>query len=207
MIKSILALVVIALLFGFTIKTRTSNNKQITVIIDAGHGGDDLGASHQGVTEKEITLAIAKKIKLYSEDTPINVVLTRTKDQSKSLQQRIEYSQTNSAFLLISLHVATSSINSSGVEIYYSETADYVNESRNFSHIIKENFQNNNINLNVVKLEPANFHLLKNVNCPSVVLELGFINNQNDKAFLGTPRFQDEIAKAILSSILIAKNN
>lgn len=84
-----------------------NNNIKISVIvIDAGHGGKDLGASFQGVQEKDIALRLALKLgKLIQIHYPhIKVIYTRTKDTFIPLNERAEVANTNCADLFISLH-------------------------------------------------------------------------------------------------------
>jgi N-acetylmuramoyl-L-alanine amidase len=208
MAKFILFLGIVILLFGFTLNTSNrTNNGTFTVVIDPGHGGDDYGATHQEVSEKEITLSIAKKIKQFSNPSDFNIIFTRNNDQFKSLKQRMEYSKTTSPSLFISLHVNESQSNSSGTEIYYSENSKYQVISETFSNTLRQTFEESQVHLEVVKTAPANFYVLKESNCPSVLIELGFIDNQDDKAYLGTPHYQDKIAKSIVTSILKMKDS
>lgn len=76
------------------------------IVIDPGHGGDNLGAlSFQGVYEKAITLSVALSLKTYIESScNARVTLTRDSDRSLTLQQRIEMANQLQADLFISLH-------------------------------------------------------------------------------------------------------
>ncbi len=77
-----------------------------TIVIDPGHGGHDPGAVGQaGLTEKTLTLDLAFRLERRLKAHGFNVILTRRKDISVSLQRRNEIAQENQADLFISLHV------------------------------------------------------------------------------------------------------
>ncbi len=78
-----------------------------TIIIDAGHGGDDPGAiGTLGTMEKNITLDIAQRLKeRLEEHMRYNVLMTREKDKSLSLKRRIEIANSSKADIFISIHV------------------------------------------------------------------------------------------------------
>lgn len=78
-----------------------------TIVIDAGHGGDDPGAiGRQGLQEKDVTLDVALRLKKRLEAYPgYRILLTREGESSMELRDRIEYANNNAADLFISLHV------------------------------------------------------------------------------------------------------
>ncbi|HET7116376.1 MAG TPA: N-acetylmuramoyl-L-alanine amidase, partial [Hanamia sp.] len=100
--------------FAFTLKVKNRNlnfydGKTITVVIDAGHGGMDNGAvSTDGVKEKDITLAIAKKIAGLNSNPHIKIVLSRDNDQTIPVKDRVVFAKNNKADLFISIHVNAS---------------------------------------------------------------------------------------------------
>ncbi|MFV0505330.1 MAG: N-acetylmuramoyl-L-alanine amidase [Bacteroidales bacterium] len=107
-------------LFGLVVNAQ-GGNPLTTIVIDPGHGGKDLGASRDGVNEKDITLSIAKllKAKLEARKPEINVTLTREDDVLIPLHQRAEKANEANADLFISLHVnASDSEQANGIETY-----------------------------------------------------------------------------------------
>ncbi len=80
-----------------------------TIVIDAGHGGEDPGAiGPNGLMEKDITLKIARLLYNRLEDEEgIRVILTRDSDETLSLKRRVEFVRENDADLLISIHLNT----------------------------------------------------------------------------------------------------
>ena len=92
-----------------------------TIAIDAGHGGYDPGAVGQGgLTEKTITLDLALRLERKLKAHGLNVVLTRRKDISVSLQQRVEIAKENQADLFVSIHVNALPVDTIAfIETYY----------------------------------------------------------------------------------------
>ena len=76
------------------------------IVIDAGHGGKQPGAiSESGVSEKEITLDIALRLRRLLGKTPFEIMMTRQGDQTISLDKRVAFANTNKADLFVSIHV------------------------------------------------------------------------------------------------------
>lgn len=99
-----------------------------TVVIDAGHGGDETGARGPvGTLEKDVTLSVARRLKAGLEARlGVRVILTRDGDQSVALDERAALANNNKADLFISLH-ANASVRQSaaGAEVFYLSLSDY----------------------------------------------------------------------------------
>ena len=99
-----------------------------TVVIDAGHGGNEQGArGPQGTLEKDITLGVARRLKAAIETRlGTRVILTREGDQTVGLDERAAVANNNKADLFISLH-ANASVRASaaGAEVFYLSLSDY----------------------------------------------------------------------------------
>lgn len=77
-----------------------------TVVIDAGHGGRQSGAvSDSGVSEKEITLDVALRLRRLMAKSPFEVYLTRDTDQTIPLEKRVAFANSKNADLFVSIHV------------------------------------------------------------------------------------------------------
>lgn len=76
-----------------------------TVVIDAGHGGDPGAMTESGITEKEITLDIALRLRRHLKDAPFKVLLTRDSDRRMSLDRRVAFANEKKADLFVSIHV------------------------------------------------------------------------------------------------------
>jgi N-acetylmuramoyl-L-alanine amidase len=102
-------------------KKKTFKNTAFTVVIDAGHGGHDPGCMHDGVKEKEVTLAIALAIgaKLKEQSPEIKIIYTRAGDHFISLWERAAIANKNNADLFISIHCnSTKNVYVSGTETF-----------------------------------------------------------------------------------------
>jgi len=99
-----------------------------TVVIDAGHGGEEPGArGPNGTAEKDVTLSVARRLKASLEARlGVRVILTRDADQTVELDERAAVANNNKADLFISLH-ANSSVRpaASGAEVFYLSLAEY----------------------------------------------------------------------------------
>jgi N-acetylmuramoyl-L-alanine amidase len=99
-----------------------------TIVVDAGHGGEELGAhGPQGTLEKDVTLGVARRLKAAIEARlGARVILTRESDQTVGLDERAAVANNNKADLFISLH-ANASVRASaaGAEVFYLSLADY----------------------------------------------------------------------------------
>ena len=106
-------------------KAKTVNKKKI-IVLDPGHGGKDPGAiGYSGVYEKNITLAMAKELKVILEKEGYKVHLTRSTDIFIPLRDRVKIARKYNADLFMSIH-AESAVNRSakGLSVYtLSETA------------------------------------------------------------------------------------
>ena len=109
--KYIIAILALLLWPLIVVTTLHAQNKQVvelkTVVIDAGHGGHDPGARNGNIYEKNITLAVAKRLgDLIKKNYPsINVIYTRSDDRFVELYKRADIANKNNADLFISIHV------------------------------------------------------------------------------------------------------
>lgn len=205
-----LAIIVFA---AFTFKAKTNNSiyhgKKITVVIDAGHGGDDAGAkSPDGTLEKDLNLAIAKKVKELNENKDINIILTRETDILLTPQQRVEFAKSKNADLFISFHVDGEPLSQkpmhSGMVFYVSKN-QYANsnQSKILASAIYNEFNNNyglKINGGITQRQYGIWVIQANT-CPAVLIETGFITNRQDAAYLNSHAAKETIAKNVLAGI------
>lgn len=105
----------------FTLISSLSFANEFHIVIDPGHGGADLGAVRDSFVESKIALQIAQKIKsLLDKETNVNTTLTRIKNTSLSLKERVQMANDLKADLYVSLHANTSTSSSvNGMEFYF----------------------------------------------------------------------------------------
>ena len=176
----------------------STNTHIIKICIDAGHGGKDSGAVYGDWLEKEFTLDIAlklkKKLKRYKR---IMTIMTRETDEFISLSARCLVANENNCDLFISIHINSSSnLTASGIETHvYSKNDNLTGQI--FQNKLIEATQAINRG---VKISPT-LYVLNSTKMPSVLLELGFINNFNDINKLRKETYRDLLASAIEKAI------
>lgn len=186
-----------------------------TVIIDAGHGGEDGGAiGVNGAFEKDINLIIAKKLKERLEARSIPCVLTRESDillydknsnyegkkKKLDLLARKEFAERYENAIFISVHQNSFSKEQySGLQVYYSpnNSASYLLASR-IQSAIKEELQPNNDR--AIK-KSSGIYLLDELFCPAVLIECGFLSNQAECERLCEESYQNAMCDILCRTI------
>jgi len=176
----------------------------LVIIVDAGHGGHDKGSQHvEGVSEKDITLSIAKAVQKAGAEKSIQVILTRMSDEALSLDDRVKMISRYQADAFISLHTNynAESTTSSGVECFVSEENTKFDESVRLAQIVLQQFRNfGGVGVNGMK--KYNFHIIRKNTIPSILLELGFLSNEKDNSFLSDERNHEVISKSIIDAVV-----
>lgn len=178
------------------------------VILDAGHGGHDPGASNKGTKEKDLNHKIIYTLmqQYTSNNTPdIKVYWTRTTDSFVTLANRAAFAKSMSADAFISLHMNSASNSSAnGTEVYYSVS----NNSKSFGGITSKKmaklFKNKliaDLNMKSRGVKTAAYYVLKHNTVPSILIELGFISGSTDYGKLTDNDFQKKAAKSIYEGI------
>lgn len=184
--------------FNFATADPTHPTK-IKVVIDAGHGGKDTGAQSNSILEKQIVSDVSAQLKELCIDKNIEIILLRTDDEFMSLQERISKIKSLSPDLVISLHANYSSNRErNGVEVFVAEN-EFTVKSSYFGTKILESFKRKDFKTSVI--QSANFYLLKHLNCPAVIVELGFLSNAEDMKYLTSEFGKKFLAMQIASSL------
>lgn len=200
----------------FSALSSADHPNKLTVILDAGHGGEDGGTtSASGILEKDLNLSIAFLLKDYLEANGINVVMTRTDDRllydtsvdyngrKKSLdlaaRKKIGEETPNSIF--VSIHInAYPRPQYSGLQVWYSP-------NNNDSKTIADSIQTTVCDLlqpdNDRKTKPAtsSIYLLHHLKSPAVLVECGFLSNEAEAARLSSPEYQRKLAFCLFLAI------
>lgn len=174
----------------------TSVDKK-TIVIDVSHGGQDNGSTVNGYNEKEIALTIANKIKGMNKNSNIEIILTRDTDKFVSLNERVKQINELKPDFVISLHAnATTNEKERGKEIFVSDKNKQKEKSGDLALKLFYSF-----NEGKVEIKKADYYLLKNVEYPIAMVELGYLTNENDREILTTEKGQSELAESILNVI------
>ena len=186
--------------------TVLSNSGFKTVIVDAGHGGYDSGAvGPTGIKEKDVTLKVALKLGRILENNGVKVIYTRTSDnvswpsnESQDLEARVSIANSNNTDLYVSIHANSFNGSAYGTETYYYNGSAKGKEAA--EAVQKELI--NAIGLYDRGAKTAGYYVLKNTISPSILVELGFIDNRNEEILLNSDWFQQKCAEAIAKGIL-----
>lgn len=189
----------------------------ITVIIDAGHGGEDGGTqSKDGLLEKDLNLDIAERLSSLLSQNGVNVIMTRSDDRllyNKSsdhkgrkkaldVQARLKIANDNPDAIFISIHQNYFSRSEySGLQVWYSgnntrsmELAEYIQKS------VKNTLQPNNNRQ--TKLAGSNIYLLEHIKNPTVLIECGFLSNPDEARKLSDPSYRQNLSEVICRSVI-----
>jgi TonB-dependent SusC/RagA subfamily outer membrane receptor len=177
-------------------------DKQYTVIIDAGHGGEDLGASAtDGTTEKDLALAIALKVKSLNNNPDINIILSRESDKFITVVDRTNIANTSNADLFFSIHMNNDDTKkATGTTCYVPfKNKLYVKEST----ILAKNILSSTNELfpkgKLITTKDRGIWVIENAKMPAVLFESGYISNPNDLSVV--KENEEKIANLILDGI------
>lgn len=181
------------------------------VMLDAGHGGISMvgtAVSDNSVSESQITLAVASRTKAYLESMGAKVLMTRTMDSSLSLSERTALCFEKHPDIFVSIHCdGSDAADQSGTHTFY-----YTPYSQPLANSIHNNIVNMYLNAVYIEADPNYsavdrkikfypFYVTRIDNCPSVLIELGFLTNYVEGAVLSNPINQDYLGKAVALGI------
>ncbi len=171
-----------------------------TVVIDAGHGGSDFGATYQGRREKNDTLRLALAVGNILERNGVNVIYTRTEDIYETPTQKALEANAADADYFISIHRNSSPYPNqyTGIEsLVFNKYSSAARIAGNINRQLEAvGYANQGVN------ERTNLAVLRRTNMPAVLVEVGFINTDRDNIRLDS-RF-NETAQAIADGILMS---
>ncbi len=185
---------------------RTVNTKEaLTIVIDAGHGGIDKGAASETYQESLLNLATAMQLEQVAKDAGYTVIMTRNTDTAVSLVNRIKIANSTNAVAFISVHYnAAISTAKNGVEVYISSKNGALKESSKklADNILSGLKQIPNISISdSLSTRDAKIYLTENADMPTVLLELGYLSNVKDLAFVSQAKYQKQMAEKIIKGI------
>lgn len=181
----------------------TTTLSEATIVIDPGHGGADPGAIGDYMYEKQATVDTAAIIAQKLESVGANVILTRTGDDSISLEERAYLSNSYGADLFISIHYDSTpeGVYATGTTTYY-----YADSDNYVADLINDELSKN-LPLPNNGSRFGNFLVLRENAQPAILLELGYMNNPDDVATFNTSHYQNLVADSILNALTDYFNN
>ncbi len=172
--------------------------KNKVIVIDPGHGGLDTGASRGNVLEKDLTLDIALKLRECLRDMGFkNIIMTRSTDKTLTLDERVQIANNNNADIFISVHInASVKTEINGIETHY-----YSDNGYKVAKVIHKELMEN-VNATDRGLFKSKFYVINHTEAPAVLLELGFISNEQERSSLKSDKRQMGSAQAIADGIV-----
>lgn len=169
------------------------------IVVDPGHGGSEPGAIVNNVKEKDINLDISLKLQKFLEDNGATVHMTRESDIFVDLYARAGIANEINADLFVSIHnnTATSST-ASGTETLYFPDAEKKLLAQAVQKAVVSYINLNNRGI----VERPGLVVTRETKMPSVLVEVGFMTNENDFALLMTDEFRQKAAEGICQGII-----
>lgn len=177
--------------------TGVTSMSDAVIVIDAGHGGSDPGAVSQdeNTYEKNVTLSTSIFLQEYLEAMGATVIQVRSSDTDVSLAERAQISNDNEADAFISLHYdASYDPTYSGTTTYYYQQDDY-----DLAQTVNNHLEG--LPLENLGVMYGNFQVTRENNRPALLLELGYMSNQNDLSYIRSEEYQRAVAEAIANGI------
>lgn len=190
-----------------------------TVVLDAGHGGEDGGAVGQldgnAIEEKHLDLAVTRLLRDLLVADGVEVVMTREEDvllydrnvdyegrkKVLDLAARVAVAQRTENAIFVSIHMnAFPQPSCRGLQVYYSpnnalsETLAQAIQSKVVSSLQPDNHRK-------IKQAGSEIHLLEQLDCPAVLVECGFLSNPEDCRALTDPAYQQKLAFLLFCAI------
>lgn len=183
-----------------------------TVVIDAGHGIPDEGASaFDGTTEQAINLSIALKLQKIIEQSGAKVILTRSDENGiystdssnirnkkvSDIKNRVEIGNNCNADIFVSIHLNKYSGSSiyKGWQTFYQKNNE---KSRNLANNIQNNLNKNIEENNDRQVLPiSNIYIMDNLKIPAIIVECGFLSNPEETKKLKKDEYQNKLAWGI----------
>ncbi len=184
------------------------------VVLDAGHGGFDGGATANGVTEKDVNLDIALRVREYLEQAGGIVLLTRSEDVSTAqgnqegvsakksdLSERKKLADSSDADIFVSIHMNKFPQEQyRGAQVFYSSAPE---ESKRLGEEIQQSLKDilQDGNDRIAKKIDGGVFILKNTTIPSVIVECGFLSNPQEAQLLQQEDYRQKLAWGIYIGI------
>lgn len=209
--------VVLIFSFGFVlcsiVNTQTTASPyNLTIVLDAGHGGIDGGSvgSKTNITESELNLAFTLKLERLLKSVGINVVKTRTNQnglasntsknfKKEDMQKRKEIISQANAQALVSIHMNKFGASTEkGAQVFYQKDDD---TSKKFATAIMDELVSKIDNARKLVIG-GDYFICKCDQIPSVIVECGFLSNEQEELLLQNEEYQDKFCYAVFCGIM-----
>lgn len=198
---------------SYLVYTRSSGTTAITVIkpttgskrpvvIDAGHGGSAIGTAYGKLTEKELTLDIAKRLDTLLKNKGINSYIIRSEDCNVDNYERAYIANMINAKLFVSVHInGLESKSFKGTMTLYCPSELKGFTGKDLAAIVQKNMTKALNTVDIGLRSRPDLIVLRETNMPAVLAEIACITNSSDRAKLLTESFRQKAAQSLCDSI------
>lgn len=175
--------------------------KNITIAIDAGHGGNDAGAiGPTGIKEKEINLDVAKKLETILKKVDANVVMTRTEDCDIDLYARPKTAKENNALIMVSIHANALPDGADPYEKHGTSVFYYNKESKKLAETLRDTITKE-LKTKDDGVSSYSLVLTRPTMPLSVLIEIAYMIHPEEYKLLLDEEFRQKAAKSIKKGI------
>lgn len=184
------------------------------IVIDPGHGGPDGGAQSGDTKEKDIALNIAHQLRDYLQQSGALVYLTREEDKdlanedtkglsrrkTEDLRKRVAFIKDHNPDCVISIHLnAIPSAKWRGAQTFFHPKSD---ENEKLAKFIQDSLRSQLENTDRYAKAINHVYILKKVDMPAALVEVGFLSNPSEKQLLQTKDYQQKVAASIYQGVM-----
>ncbi len=173
------------------------------VVVDAGHGGLDVGCMEKEVAEKDINLEIGRRVKKRLEDMGFQVLLVRDQDEYLAKEERVEIANNLMADAYVSIHQNTyegSDKSVGGIETWY-DGSDATRDSKRLARLVHQETIKSTGAAERELWDIADFCVTNQTGMPACLIETGFLSNPTERELLASPEYQEKVAEGIAEGI------
>lgn len=169
------------------------------IVLDAGHGGKDVGARRLFSYEKDLTLRMIKELEASLRAKGAEIILTRANDSYVTLDQRCQLTNQSGADVFISIHVNAMPRRNqqSGSESYWYSSQQSLRLARALHPRLVAAVQGRNGGI-----RRRSFQVIRETNVPSVLLEVAYVNHTEDEILLNDRNFHARLAELLTRGVL-----
>jgi N-acetylmuramoyl-L-alanine amidase len=184
---------------------KNSIHTNTLIVLDAGHGGKDPGATSPtyGLREKDVVLDVTKKLAKLLEREGFKVYLTRDSDNYVGLYNRAEIANELDADAFVSIHAnAHSRTAVSGVEVLYCPDSTG-RDSKSFARVMQDALIDELGAVNRGIVSRPNLVVIRETEMPAVLAEIGFLTHiEKEEKLLNTSAYRDKCAEALYEGLM-----
>lgn len=183
------------------------------IVLDAGHGGIDGGAQgDDGTLEKDLNLAVTRRLFALFDSAGVNVVMTRDADVSlgaagsshrklDDLKARVQTAEQTENAVFVSIHMNKFPVSRySGLQVYYSKNNPLSKTlAESVQSTVRVSLQPKNSR--EIKSAGSDIYVLNSSFCPAILVECGFLSNENELADLCDENYQKRLAACIFAAV------